>query len=71
VGGLLDGENNRALQWQNGAWFDLNELIPAQSGWVLNDAVDINEQGQVVGNGKLNGVDRAFLLTPVMPNNPT
>jgi len=43
---------------------DLNTLIPA-SGWVLTSANAINDQGQIVGTGTLNGEQRAFLLNPV------
>jgi probable HAF family extracellular repeat protein len=44
---------------------DLNSLLPANSGWVLNVALGINNNGQIVGGGTLNGQRRAFLLTPV------
>jgi probable HAF family extracellular repeat protein len=44
---------------------DLNDLIPAGSGWELNEATDINDAGQIVGTGYFNGNRRAFLLTPV------
>jgi probable HAF family extracellular repeat protein len=43
---------------------DLNSLIPAGSGWVLNEATGINDPGQIVGTGTINGVSHAFLLTP-------
>jgi probable HAF family extracellular repeat protein len=43
---------------------DLNNLIPANSGWVLQFAEAINDQGQIVGEGTLNGQTEAFLLTP-------
>lgn len=46
---------------------DLNALIPAGSNWTLNEANDINEHGQIVGRGRLNGQERAFLLTPASP----
>jgi len=46
---------------------DLNDLIPAQSGWVLSYARDINDQGQIVGLGDLNGQVRGFVLTPSPP----
>jgi probable HAF family extracellular repeat protein len=59
--------DERAFIYNNGVMQDLNALIPAGSGWVLNTAVDINSGGQIVGNGKLNGQDRAFLLTPTEP----
>jgi probable HAF family extracellular repeat protein len=43
---------------------DLNNLIPANSGWLLQIANAINDQGQIVGQGTLNGQTEAFLLTP-------
>lgn len=46
---------------------DLNDLIPAGSGWVLNDAYGINDHGQIVGDGSINGQQHAFLLTPFAP----
>jgi probable HAF family extracellular repeat protein len=58
--------NARAVLWEDGgAATDLNDCIPAGSGWLLNDARGINDAGQIVGNGELNGAPRAFLLTPV------
>ena len=43
---------------------DLNTLISAKSGWVLNSATGINFWGQIVGSGTLNGKPHGFLLTP-------
>ena len=43
---------------------DLNNLIPANSGWELYVANGINEAGKIVGYGTLNGVLHAFVLTP-------
>jgi probable HAF family extracellular repeat protein len=43
---------------------DLNGLIPANSGWVLTSANGINDAGQIVGTGAINGQLHAFLLTP-------
>jgi probable HAF family extracellular repeat protein len=43
---------------------DLNELIPADSGWTLVAATGINDVGEIVGNGRINGQTHAFLLTP-------
>ena len=45
--------------------YDLNTLIPANSGWVLREAVDINDVGEIVGRGTLNGFTREFILRPV------
>lgn len=61
----LEGE--RAFVFSGGVMQDLNDLIPSNSGWVLNRATDINDVGQIVGNGQLNGQNRAFMLTPTEP----
>src|SRR5215471_10837206 len=42
----------------------LNDLIGDPS-WTLLAADAINEAGQIVGEGRYNGVDHAFLLTPL------
>ncbi len=54
-----------AFVYSEGVMRDLNDLIPADSGWDLAVASDINNVGQIVGSGILNGRVRAFLLTPV------
>ena len=54
----------RAVMFENGSVIDLNTLIPANSGWSLTEARDINDRGQIVGIGVLNGRQRSFLLTP-------
>ena len=43
---------------------DLNDLIPANSGWVLVWASAINNAGQITGWGTVNGENHAYLLTP-------
>jgi hypothetical protein len=43
---------------------DLNQVIPSGSGWYLVHAVGINDRGQIVGTGLLNGDWHGFLLTP-------
>jgi len=42
----------------------LNDLIDPASGWVLGWATSINDAGQIVGLGKLNGQSRAYRFTP-------
>ncbi|WP_374569293.1 hypothetical protein [Ideonella sp.] len=55
-----------AFVWQDGTMVDLNRLIDGDhDGWVLNKAVDINNLGQIVGQGTHHGVPRAFMATPV------
>lgn len=66
--GLIVGESGQgglqAILWENGQMKDLNTLIDAGSGWVLQSARAINEKGQIVGKGSFNGATRAFMLTP-------
>jgi probable HAF family extracellular repeat protein len=45
---------------------DLNQAIPPNSGWELNYAFDINNQGNIVGYGLRGDNFRAFLLTPAI-----
>jgi probable HAF family extracellular repeat protein len=61
---VSDTFSPRAFVWQNSVMTDLNTLIPADSGWILLSASHINDMGQIAGNGFLNGVLHAFLLTP-------
>ncbi len=44
---------------------DLNDKIPAGSGWTLFYAHDISNSGLIVGMGRTNEGDRGFLLTPI------
>ena len=55
-----------AALWQGGTLIDLNTLLPASSGWVLEGAQAINDAGQISGTGTYNGQYRAFLLDPVL-----
>jgi probable HAF family extracellular repeat protein len=61
--------NEDAFLYINGSMIDLNNLLPADSGWVLQDATDINNLGVIVGNGLFDGEERAFILdtTPEAP----
>lgn len=43
---------------------DLSNLIPANSGWVLDEAQGISRLGHIVGFGYLNDVQELFLLVP-------
>ena len=52
-----------AFIFSDGRMTDLNDLIESNSGWVLNWGININNKGQIAGNGMMNGVSRAFLLT--------
>jgi probable HAF family extracellular repeat protein len=54
----------RAFVWRDGWIADLNEHIPPGSGWVLEVSTSMSDTGFIVGTGKHNGVDSAFILTP-------
>ena len=56
-----------AFVYSAGKMKDLNKLIAAGSGWLLLSANGINDAGQIVGEGMLNGKQHGFLLTPVRP----
>jgi probable HAF family extracellular repeat protein len=54
-----------AVLWNAEGIQDLNDLITANSGWVLVYANSINDRGQIVGIGNLNGPLHAYLLNPI------
>jgi probable HAF family extracellular repeat protein len=59
--------NARAVLWSNGRMWDLNILVPPNSGILLQEALDINNRGQIAGFGcgKCDGSDLLpFLATP-------
>jgi len=41
---------------------DLNEYVPASSGWKLTDATQMNSQGEILGVGTRDGIPHAFKL---------
>lgn len=57
----------RAVLFQGGEAKNLNDLIPADSGWVLQKAFGINDYGQICGEGTLDGTPKGFLLTLINP----
>lgn len=66
--GVTVGYDKSAMNaciWQNGVVTELNTLIDPNLGWMLKEALDINDHGQIVGYGYHNQQVRSFLLTPV------
>jgi probable HAF family extracellular repeat protein len=50
--------------WEGGVMYDLDALLPANSGWATKfDTIDINDNRQIAGTGLFNGVQRAFLIS--------
>jgi probable HAF family extracellular repeat protein len=64
LGQIVGASRTFAFLWENGSVFDLNDLILSDSDWQLTRAEDINQFGQIVGSGMINGEQHAFLLTP-------
>jgi probable HAF family extracellular repeat protein len=52
-----------AFLYEDGHMCDLNNLIDPSSGWILTEANDINDLGQIVGAGLFNGRQEGFILT--------
>jgi len=53
----------------NNSMLDLNnQLDDSGAGWVLNEARAINDGGQIIGLGTLNGERHAFLLAKLPPS---
>jgi probable HAF family extracellular repeat protein len=65
VGNSTTANSQHAILYSGGIMYDLNTLIPADSGWGLVNATAINDAGQITGWGGYNGKQAAFLLTPV------
>lgn len=67
---LYDPSLYHAFLWENGQMTDLNTLTGAGSGWILTAATAINDNGDIVGSGLLNGQVHGFLLTNGQPATP-
>ena len=69
---LYDPTQYHAFLWQDGVMTDLNDLpIVAGSGWILTAATAINDNGDIVGTGLLDGQVRGFLLTASLAQPPS
>lgn len=64
-GEVVGASNDKATRWSAGQVIDLNTRISPSAGWVLNRANGINDAGQIVGEGRHDGIPHAFLLTRV------
>lgn len=61
----LGGGFSHAFLYQNGQMLDLNDMIAADSGWVLEMSSGFDASGHIVGYGNFNGQERQFVLIPV------
>ena len=65
-----DFNERKPFLWENGLMIDINSLIPADSGWELLVALDINDGGQIVGIGRMGDQVHDVLLTPLSDPTP-
>ncbi|HSB97033.1 MAG TPA: DUF3466 family protein [Spongiibacteraceae bacterium] len=59
-----EGGGEGAFLYDSGSLLDLSTLLDPNSGWTLYNATGINDLGQIVATGSLNGISHAVLLTP-------
>jgi uncharacterized delta-60 repeat protein len=65
ISGSTDFGSSKAFVFLNGQTMqDLNTLIPAGTGWSLQQANSISDNGIIGGFGTINGVQHAFMLVP-------
>jgi probable HAF family extracellular repeat protein len=66
LGAIVGQGPGGAVVDSGGGFQNLNNLVPAGSGFTLTNAVGVNSNGQIVANGGNNttGQNHAFLLTP-------
>ena len=57
--------DQHAFLYYQGKMSDLNSVVPANSGWDLQQAYGINDAGDIVGVGTYQGQTRAFLIDPI------
>ena len=53
-----------AVLWEQGRIIDLNRFVAPGSGITLTDPSSINDMGEIVIDGDLNGSQHAFMLVP-------
>ena len=63
-GGIIGTSGNYPFVYHNGTMLNLRSMIDPNSGWQLQYASAINDNGQIAGYGLYNGVTTGFLLTP-------
>ena len=66
VGSAEDaGFHARAFVWRDGTMTDLATVTLNATGWKLLEAWGIGNDGVIVGNGGLRGVEHGFMLVPL------
>ncbi len=62
------GIGQKAVLWVQGTIYNLASLVTNATGWNMIYATAINNNGQIVGTGLINGAQHVFLLTPSGPS---
>jgi probable HAF family extracellular repeat protein len=62
-GDVVGGTDIGAFLYTHGKMYNLNDMIPSNSGWTLSAGIAINDRGDIVGDGTVNGIGHGFLLT--------
>jgi probable HAF family extracellular repeat protein len=62
-GDVVGTADSQAFLYSHGQMHNLNDMIPSNSGWQLQGASAINDRGDIVGTGDINGIMHGFLLT--------
>jgi len=63
VGSSLDtNQSLKAFSWSGIQLANLNDLLSPGSGWVLQEARAINDNGEIVGWGTTNGCEQGYLF---------
>ena len=72
--GIIVGSDQIGGTYQAVAWEGISPPVPligrvaiGGAGWQLGAALDISENGKIVGYGTKNGVTKIFLLKPILP----
>jgi len=64
-GQVVGTSQETAFLWESGTIVNLNDLLIDGFGWTLYEATAINNSGQIVGYGEINGEEHGFLMTPI------
>ena len=62
---IAGNKSDRATLWMGAEVLDINTLLDESGiGWLLFNALAINDVGQIIGEGYFDGKEHGYLLTP-------
>ncbi len=72
IGTYLAGDGtSHAFLYENGTEIDLTSILLANGGWTKARILDINNEGQIVGYGQLDGKYHGFVMADPVPVPPS